>query len=146
MAGSHPARMHLVQTSSGKRRTGISPSGSIAAKTPLERDCARRMLFGSNRRRLGGRDGVCVCASPLSGSTTVRVLAPAYRWGLLFFLFFPVLPQLRVIRRNPACIVFGEQLGTMSALPPKADIAECDRHVRFVPKADIPSPTAARRK
>jgi hypothetical protein len=25
----------------------------------------------------------------------------------------------------------------MSALPPKADIAECDHHVRFVPKADI---------
>ena len=25
----------------------------------------------------------------------------------------------------------------MSALPPKADIDECDRHVRFVPKADI---------
>jgi hypothetical protein len=25
----------------------------------------------------------------------------------------------------------------MSALPPKADIAECDRHVRFVPIADI---------
>src|SRR6516165_7473840 len=25
----------------------------------------------------------------------------------------------------------------MSALPPKADIAECDYHVRFVPKADI---------
>ena len=25
----------------------------------------------------------------------------------------------------------------MSALPPKADIAEHDRHVRFVPKADI---------
>jgi hypothetical protein len=25
----------------------------------------------------------------------------------------------------------------MSALPPKADIAERDRHVRFVPKADI---------
>jgi hypothetical protein len=25
----------------------------------------------------------------------------------------------------------------MSALPPKADIAECDGHVRFVPKADI---------
>src|SRR6516164_2348763 len=24
----------------------------------------------------------------------------------------------------------------MSALPPKADIVECDRHVRFVPKAD----------
>jgi hypothetical protein len=24
----------------------------------------------------------------------------------------------------------------MSALPPKADIAERDRHVRFVPKAD----------
>jgi hypothetical protein len=27
----------------------------------------------------------------------------------------------------------------MSALPSKADIAECDRDVRFVPKADIPS-------
>jgi hypothetical protein len=25
----------------------------------------------------------------------------------------------------------------MSALPPKADIAECDHHVRFVPEADI---------
>jgi len=28
-------------------------------------------------------------------------------------------------------------LRSMSALPPKADIAEGDRHVRFVPKADI---------
>jgi len=26
----------------------------------------------------------------------------------------------------------------MSALSPKADIVWCDRHVRFVPKADIP--------
>jgi len=26
---------------------------------------------------------------------------------------------------------------SMSGLPPKADIAEHDRHVRFVPKADI---------
>jgi hypothetical protein len=25
----------------------------------------------------------------------------------------------------------------MSALPPKADIAERDRHVRFVPEADV---------
>jgi hypothetical protein len=25
----------------------------------------------------------------------------------------------------------------MSALPPKADIAECDQDVRFVPEADI---------
>ncbi len=25
----------------------------------------------------------------------------------------------------------------MSALPPKADIADCDEDVRFVPKADI---------
>jgi hypothetical protein len=25
----------------------------------------------------------------------------------------------------------------MSALPPKADITGCDRHVRFVPRADI---------
>jgi hypothetical protein len=28
-------------------------------------------------------------------------------------------------------------VGRMSALPPKADIAECDGDVRFVPKADI---------
>jgi hypothetical protein len=27
----------------------------------------------------------------------------------------------------------------MSALPPKADIAERDYHVRFVPQADIPA-------
>jgi hypothetical protein len=27
----------------------------------------------------------------------------------------------------------------MSALPPKADIAECDRHLRFVPEADMPA-------
>ena len=33
----------------------------------------------------------------------------------------------------------------MSALPPKADIAERDPHVRFVPKADI-DPKAASRK
>jgi hypothetical protein len=32
----------------------------------------------------------------------------------------------------------------MSALPPKADIVEHDRHVRFVPKADIaPDSTAS---
>jgi len=31
---------------------------------------------------------------------------------------------------------FGK-LRLMSALPPKADIAECDRHVSFVPKADV---------
>jgi hypothetical protein len=29
-----------------------------------------------------------------------------------------------------------DRLNTMSALSPKADIAERDRHVRFVPKAD----------
>jgi len=28
-------------------------------------------------------------------------------------------------------------LGSMFALPPKADIAKRDHHVRFVPKADI---------
>jgi hypothetical protein len=28
---------------------------------------------------------------------------------------------------------------SMSALPPKADIAECEYDVRFVPIADIPS-------
>jgi hypothetical protein len=30
-----------------------------------------------------------------------------------------------------------EYVRTMSALPPKADIAEGNRHVRIVPKADI---------
>ena len=32
----------------------------------------------------------------------------------------------------------------MSALPPKADIAECDGDVRFVPKADITHATDER--
>jgi len=32
-----------------------------------------------------------------------------------------------------------EHVGVMSALPPKADIRCRDRHVRFVPKADISS-------
>jgi len=30
-----------------------------------------------------------------------------------------------------------QHIRAMSALPPKADIAERDRHVRFVPEADI---------
>jgi hypothetical protein len=30
-----------------------------------------------------------------------------------------------------------KQVRAMSALPPKADIVEHDRHVRFVPKADV---------
>jgi hypothetical protein len=34
------------------------------------------------------------------------------------------------------------QLCAMSALPPKADIAERDWDVRFVPKADIGAPIA----
>ena len=34
---------------------------------------------------------------------------------------------------------FGSR-NAMSALPPKADIAECDGDVRFVPKADISYP------
>ena len=33
----------------------------------------------------------------------------------------------------------------MSALPPKADIAERNRYVRFVPKADIPRCSKERR-
>ena len=36
-------------------------------------------------------------------------------------------------------------LGSMSALPPKADIRLCDCHVRFVPKADIGSRPGWRR-
>ena len=31
----------------------------------------------------------------------------------------------------------GRNVSPMSALPPKADIAECDGDVRFVPEADI---------
>ena len=40
---------------------------------------------------------------------------------------------------GPISRVFGIGclLGSMSALPPKADIPESDWHVRFVPKADI---------
>jgi hypothetical protein len=30
-----------------------------------------------------------------------------------------------------------QDVRVMSALTPKADIGECDRHVRFVPQADI---------
>ena len=36
--------------------------------------------------------------------------------------------------------MINEYVRIMSALPPKADIAECDRHVRFVSIADIGSP------
>jgi hypothetical protein len=36
-----------------------------------------------------------------------------------------------------------EHVRVMSALPPKADIAECDCDVRFVPKADIHGSLAA---
>src|SRR5215470_4461872 len=32
-----------------------------------------------------------------------------------------------------------DEVNMMSALPPKADIRRCNRHVRFVPKADIGS-------
>ena len=35
--------------------------------------------------------------------------------------------------RNPPRLIAGEQLGTMSALPPKADMAEQQLDVRFVP-------------
>ena len=43
---------------------------------------------------------------------------------------------------SPAMSALGQKqtlhgVGSMSALPPKADIAERDWHVRFVPKADI---------
>jgi hypothetical protein len=42
-------------------------------------------------------------------------------------------------RRSQLQLTFEVQL--MSALPPKADIAERDRHVRFVPIADIEPPS-----
>ena len=35
-----------------------------------------------------------------------------------------------------------KRAGAMSALPPKADIVELDRNVRFVPKADMAAPRA----
>jgi hypothetical protein len=33
----------------------------------------------------------------------------------------------------------------MSALPPKADIAKCDRNVRLVPEAEIPTLSVPRK-
>jgi hypothetical protein len=58
-------------------------------------------------------------------------------------------PKLRRIKRQEADRKIGRRMSAlgqkqtsrhlqpMSALPPKADIAERDRHVCFVPKADI---------
>jgi hypothetical protein len=37
-----------------------------------------------------------------------------------------------------------QQVRAMSALPPKADMVQHDRDVRFVPKADIPATSALR--
>jgi hypothetical protein len=52
--------------------------------------------------------------------------------------------NLRCKNPEPLMSALGQKrtfthLRPMSALPPKADIAESDWHVRFVPKADIPS-------
>jgi hypothetical protein len=49
---------------------------------------------------------------------------------------------LRRSKSGPLMSALGQKrtlrgVRSMSALPPKADIAERDRHVRFVPKADI---------
>src|SRR5262249_21779907 len=52
-------------------------------------------------------------------------------------VFAQKLRQFCDIRRDPPCFVTGEPLGTMSAIPQKADITEHDWDVRFVPKADI---------
>jgi hypothetical protein len=51
-------------------------------------------------------------------------------------VFAQQLRQFYDIRRAPPRFVTGEPLGTMSAIPPKADITEHDLDVRFVPKAD----------
>jgi hypothetical protein len=45
--------------------------------------------------------------------------------------------QLGDIASDPPRLIAREQLGTMSALPPKADIVQHGGNVRFVPKADI---------
>ena len=47
-----------------------------------------------------------------------------------------------ILNREPPMSAVGQKRAissgrAMSALPPKADIDECDWHVRFVPKADI---------
>jgi hypothetical protein len=44
--------------------------------------------------------------------------------------------EMRHRGTRPTSCKLSRGAGLMSALPPKADIAECDRHVRFVPKAD----------
>jgi hypothetical protein len=44
--------------------------------------------------------------------------------------------------RQPSSRRTSAYVRVMSALPPKADIAERDRHVRFVPKADMATVTA----
>jgi len=54
---------------------------------------------------------------------------------------------LRSSNPEPLMSALGQQrtlkrLRPMSALPPKADIAECRFHVRFVPKADIRVPAS----
>ena len=71
--------------------------------------------------------------TPLRASSSVLSLRVDWNYGF---------PQLRNIRRNPPRLVFDEQLGTMSALPPKADIVQHERDVRFAPEAD--SCTAAK--
>src|SRR5262249_8656246 len=59
-----------------------------------------------------------------AGAREVPVLKPAnVRFGSL-----PDIPLILAAR---------EELGTMSALPPKADMGRHRCHVRFVPKADI---------
>jgi hypothetical protein len=43
----------------------------------------------------------------------------------------------RYATRASGFFIGGQRLHSMSALPSKADIAERDGHVRFVPEADI---------
>jgi hypothetical protein len=51
--------------------------------------------------------------------------------------------EMRHRGTRPTSCKLSRAAGLMSALPPKADIADRDRHVRFVPKAD--SCTATKR-
>jgi hypothetical protein len=59
--------------------------------------------------------------------TLIGALGRGFRKESLCRLPMSALGQKRTLRL----------VSPMSALPPKADMAECDHHVRFVPEADI---------
>ena len=72
----------------------------------------------------GGGQGLTSPSSSAGGQYPITALSCIVHHGK-FGLPTPALDQKRTL----------EHVRVMSALPPKADIAERDRHVRFVPKA-----------